>query len=396
MKLYEYEGKKLFRKVGILVPASFLISNTSQIRKIPRDFCVVKAQVLSGNRAERGGVFICRTSREAKTKGRDLLGKMLDGEEVRKVLIEERVGVEKEYFFSVIFDTSVRAPVLLMSAKGGTGIAAFEKKFVLNPLEQLDNEKAKKSLEEAGFPKEEMRELSKILVFLTALFFKYDCRIAEVNPLAKADDKFVALDAKVVLDDAALYRHPEIKFPQRSATGQKPSKAEIEAKKIDENDHRGVAGSVYFDLDGDVGILASGGGGSLVALDGILAVGGKPANYTEYSGNPPFEKVYKLTKIVLSKKGLNGLFVAGGIANFTDIYETLRGFVEALREAKPRFPIVIRRAGPRDKEAFKMLEEAGKKERFNFYLFGEEVPIDYAARLIVRLANKHKTKNSII
>ncbi len=130
----------------------------------------------------------------------------------------------------------------------------------------------------------------------------------------------------------------------------------------------------------------------MVALDGVLATGGAPANYTEYSGNPPAEKVYKLTKIVLSKKGLNGLLVAGAIANFTDIYETLRGFAEALKEVKPKFPIVIRRAGPRDKEAFEMLREAAKKDGFDFHLFGPETPIDEAAETIVKLAKEYEAK----
>jgi citryl-CoA synthetase large subunit len=407
MRLYEYEGKKLFKKVGILVPASFLIqtgtrpkgliSNTSQITKIPNDSKVVKAQVLSGNRARRGGVVVCKTLDETKKTVKNLLGKKLDGEEVKKVLVEKQIEIEKEYYFSITFDTSVRAPVLLLSARGGTGISAFEKKFILDPLEGLDQKTVEGYLRESNFPKEEIKALSKILVSLAKLFFEYDCRIAEINPLAKTNGEFVALDAKIILDDAALYRHPELKFPPRTVTGQVPSKAETEAKKIDENDHRGVAGSVYFDLEGDIGILASGGGGSLVALDGILAAGGKPANYTEYSGNPPLEKVYKLTKIVLSKKGLNGLFVVGGIANFTDIYETLRGFIEALKEQKPKpeFPIVIRRAGPRDREAFEMLEKIGSDEGFNFHLFGVETPIDKAARFVVQLAQNYKNNSKI-
>lgn len=395
MKLYEFEGKRLFSKVGIKVPASFLISSSNQISKIPKNFsqAVVKAQLLSGDRARRGGIVLCKNQKEILEAAKNLLGANFGGETVEKVLVEKKVDFEKEYFCSIIFDTTSRSPTLLASKKGGTGIFQYESKIELNPFGyqevNLDD-----FLSKTGFSQDEIKELSVILRRLVELFFELDLRIAEINPLAKTNGKLVALDSKVVFDDAAAFRHPELKFPPRSASGKAPSRAEILAKKIDENDHRGVAGSVYFDLEGDIAVLASGGGGSLVALDGLLAAGGKPANYTEYSGNPPAEKVYQLTKIVLSKKGLRGLLVCGAIANFTDIYETLRGFLEALREQKPRpkFPIVIRRAGPRDKEAFEMLEKTAKKEGFDIHLFDEETPIDYAARFIVELANRYAGK----
>lgn len=396
MKLFEFEGKKLFKKVGIKIPASFLVSNESQLGKIPKNFnpAVVKAQLLSGNRAKRGGIIFCKANSEIQKAAKSQLGKAIDGEEVKKVLIEKYIDVEKEYFFSILFDTSVRLPVILASRKGGTEVAGYEQKLIIDPLNP-DEVNLSQFLEKGSFSEEEIEELSRVVQKLVRLFFEYDCRIVEVNPLVKVNSDFIALDAKVILDDAALIRHPELKFQPRSASGKTPSKAEILAKRIDENDHRGVAGSVYFDLGGDIAVLASGGGGSLVALDGILSAGGKPANYTEYSGNPPAEKVYKLAKIVLSKKGLNGLLVAGAVANFTDIFETLSGFLEALREQKPKpkYPIVIRRAGPRDKEAFDMSKKVAAKEGFDFHLFGEETPIDYAARLIVNLAQKYKEKH---
>lgn len=394
MKLYEFEGKKLFKKVGIGVPNSFLMSSLSQIEKIPQNFApvVVKVQVLRGDRAARGGIIICKSRGEIEKTVRRLIGSNFDGEEIKKVLVEEKIEAESEYYFSITYDTTVRAPVVLVSKKAGSRISSFENRLILNPLESFETKFAEKLLEQTEFPKAEISKLSQILGKLARLFFAVDARLAEINPLAKSGDDFIALDSKIILDDAAQFRHPDLKLPPRSDKGAKPTKAEIEAAKIDQNDHRGVAGSVYFDLEGDIGILASGGGGSLVALDGIIAAGGKPANYTEYSGNPPREKVYKLTKIVLSKKGLNGLLVAGAIANFTDIYETLRGFIEALREVKPKFPIVIRRAGPRDKEAFTMLKEVGEKEGFDFHLFDSQIPIDKAASLVVQLAKEYKLK----
>ena len=217
----------------------------------------------------------------------------------------------------------------------------------------------------------------------------------EINPLVKTKEGlWVALDAKIKLDDTALKRHEEWQFPPRSVPGYSPSQREIEAKKIDESDYRGTAGSAYFDLEGDIAVLASGGGASLTAMDALLKAGGKPANYTEYSGNPPKEKVTKLTKIVLSKPNLHGLWVVGAVANFTDIYETLSGFIEGFRQAQNElrtkfdFPIVIRRGGPRDKEAFEMLREV---KDFDLHLYGEETSITESAKIMAELAEKYAT-----
>jgi len=213
----------------------------------------------------------------------------------------------------------------------------------------------------------------------------------EINPLViNKKGEVVALDAKIKTDENASARHPTWNFPPRSIPGYLPTEREIKAKKIDEGDYRGTAGSTYFDLPGDVAVLASGGGASLTAMDALLKAGGKPSNYTEYSGNPPKEKVEKLTKIVLSKPGINGLWVVGAVANFTDIDNTLSGFIEALRTVKPRpkFPIVIRRGGPRDKEAFEMLK---KVKDFDLYLYGQEISITESAKIMAKEAKKYAT-----
>ena len=138
--------------------------------------------------------------------------------------------------------------------------------------------------------------------------------------------------------------------------------------------------------------MASGGGASLTAVDALIKEGGKPANYTEYSGNPSKEKVRKLTEIVLSKPNLNGLWVVGAIANFTDIYETMSGFVDGLREAektlntKFKFPILIRRGGPKDKEAFQMLKSL---KGLDLYIYGEEISIAESAKIMAKLASQY-------
>lgn len=210
------------------------------------------------------------------------------------------------------------------------------------------------------------------------------------------NDRYVALDAKVILDDSGLARHQDLDVLPKGAISSIPSDRELAAHQIDATDYRGSAGSVFLELDGDIAILASGGGASLLVMDALSRAGGKPANYTEYSGNPPREKVEKLTRVTLSKECLTGCLVAGAVANFTDIYETLSGFVDGLRQIKPKplYPIVIRRGGPRQKEAYEMLSRVAKTEGFDIHLFGPETPISVAAREMVRLGEQYKKLKS--
>ncbi len=410
MLLYEFEGKELFKNCGINIPESQLIGvsdRSDEIRvKAP---LVLKAQTLSGKRAEGGGIVIIKGEGESvKGEVEKLFGKTVNGEKVEKILVEEMVEIEKEYYLSFSYSTETRGPVLTFGA-GGSGVEGKgTQTFPVDPIN-------------ITFPStivEQSVMLGEVLNKLWEVFIKYDCELAEINPLVVAKNPstrlrlrgrsdsrssavrlsspsksrsgqshIMALDAKVILDDDADFRR-ETKFSERNLFGRPPTEREIEARKIDEGDHRGTAGSVYWDLDGDIAVIAAGGGGSIVNMDALLAYGGKPANYTEHSGNPPREKIKKLTKIVLSKPGLKGCWFVGGTANFTDIYETLMGFVEGLRELKPKpkYPIVIRRGGPRDKEAFEALAEIGKKEGFDFRLYGRETPMTSTAKVMVDLA----------
>ena len=189
-----------------------------------------------------------------------------------------------------------------------------------------------------------------------------------------------------------LKRHKDLKVIPKGAASAVPTKRELAAKKIDAEDYRGSSGSTFIELPGDIAILASGGGASLLVMDSLALAGGEAANYTEYSGNPPREKVEALTRVALDKEGLSGCLVSGAVANFTDIYETLGGFLDGLKkiEPKPVYPIVIRRGGPKQKEAYRMLEKAAKKEGFNIHLFGPETPISVASQKMVELSKEFK------
>lgn len=382
MILYEFEGKELLKKAGIAVPESQIVVSPDE--NINLKFPVVlKAQVLSGKRADVGGILFAENEEEYKAQIGKLLGSEINKEKVEKVLVEEKADIDKEYYVSISYNTETRGPVLTISESGGTGIEERgADNFSINPLKPED-----------GLPEIIDKD---ILSKLIGLFFSQDCLLLEVNPLIKTKSgEWMALDAKVKLDDFAKSRHKEEwDYSPRSAPGHNPTKGEIEAKKIDEGDYRGTAGSSYFDIEGgDIAVLSSGGGVSLTALDSLINYGGKPANFTEYSGNPPKEKVAKLTKVVLDKPNIHGLWVIGTVvANFTDIYETLSGFVEGLKETekllgrKFDFPIVIRRGGPRVEEAYEMLK--GVKD-FDFHLQAGETSIAQSAKTMAELAAEY-------
>jgi citryl-CoA synthetase large subunit len=383
MILYEFEGKKLLQKVGIKIPQSQLISSSDD--KINLNFPVVlKAQVLSGKRASVGGIVVIDSEDEFKDACQKIFDSTINQEEVNQVLVEEKVNYQSEYYLSLSYDTDQRSPVLTVSQTGGTGIEdrSDHNNYPIDITDPIESIKT-------------ISNIDKILLEeLVKLFFSEDMLLLEINPLVVDESgSWIALDAKIKLDDDAKKRHEDWNYELRLPAGRVPTIREIEAKKIDEGDYRGTAGSAYFDLEGDIAILSSGGGVSLTAMDALIHEGGKPANFTEYSGNPPKEKVIKLTKIVLSKENIHGLWVVGTVAaNFTDIYETLSGLIEGLREAQSElntkfdFPIVIRRGGPRDKEAFEMLKGITD---FNLILQGEETSISQSAKVMAEEAKKY-------
>lgn len=379
MKLFEFEGKSLIKKAGIKIPAGKIITNLKDIKNLDLEYpLVVKPQLLSGKRGKRGLIKTVKSSAELTSTIKKLLGKKVETQKIESILVEELILHSNELFVSFTYSTETRSPIMLFSTKGGTNIENANAKTFKLSLDSdfnLKNIKINKNL----------LEIIKKLYY--DCFLKYDLFLLEINPLVVTDSGDIyALDAKIITDDSAHFRQI-FKFAPRNHFGLPKSTAEAKAEKIDAHDHRGVVGRVYMDLPGDIAVISSGGGASLVAMDALAQYNGSPANYTEFSGNPPAKKVKKLTQIVLSKKNLKGCLVIGGKANFTDIHETMKGFLEALRSIKPAptYPIVIRRDGPNRKEAFEMLESAAKTEGWKFYLYDSNTSITEATKKIVEL-----------
>lgn len=354
MKLPEFEGKSLFRRYGIPTPQGVVLEGKySHVSGFNPPYAV-KAQTLSGmRRQERGIVFVAANSR-LRYAVEAMRSRKIGGEAVKKVLVEEKINPIAEYYVSLSYDADTRSPALALSTRGGSGIKKA-KVFKIDIMLGAPSFFLRSALLDSGFPKEDLGGVSSIVQNLWELFIKEYALLAEINPLFKTKEgKFIAGDAKIILDD----------------------------EKVKAGDRRLIS------MEGDIAVMASGGGASMLNIDALLYHGGRPANYAEYSGNPPAQVVKELTRNVLNRKKLKGCWVVGGVANFTDIFETMRGFVEGLREVRPKpiYPIVIRRDGPRQKEAFEMLKEVAQKEKYNFHLFGSETPMEESAKIMTQLA----------
>lgn len=403
MKLFEFEGKQLLSKAGIETPQGTVVSSEQELQEAAQKMgrAMVKAQVLSGKRKKSGLIKACMAPKEITEFGNQLFNHK--EKKIGKILLEPLLLIKNEYYIAIAFSTKHRSPVAIASTEGGIDIEETKKehpnKVAIAPIDLTNGigpwffrEVAAK----AGFKELTLVKVSEIMNNLWECFKQNGCRTAEINPLIHTDDDdFIAGDAKIELDDDAEKKFAHLNLPPRSS-GKEPTHREIASREIDKNDHRGVCGASYLDLDGDIAIIAAGGGASLTCMDSLVACGGKPANFVEHSGNPPAYKLEALTKIVLSKPEINGLWFVGGTANFTDIFETLKGFLDGLRSIKPKpdYPIVIRRGGPRDKEAFEMLEKAQKEEGYNFTLYGSDTSMTSTAKIIVEKANEYKKKHS--
>lgn len=384
MNLYEFEGKHLFEEKGIKTPKGVSVVAGMNYAHVYTELgiqdVVVKAQILSGKRGKNNGIYFCSSADEVQKACETLFASTIRNQYVAGVLIEEKLDIREEHYLSISYDTSTRQPVLVYSTKGGMDIEDVGENDIQKfPLDIRSKEIPAEALQ-IPYAKE-----------LWDLFITEDMRVVEINPLVKTGNgEWIAADAKIALDDDAFFRHESWKeFEPRTMMGRPPTDLEIEAKKIDEGEayYRGTAGK-YIEMDGDIAIVFSGAGASIANMDAIYKAGLKPANYTEYSGNPPREKVYELTKLVLSKPGIRGLWMAGAVANFTNVADTFQGVVDAFDEIKPTYPIVVRRGGPFEKEGMQLMRECADRNNLNIKLFGKETSMsDSAAELAKMLQN---------
>jgi succinyl-CoA synthetase beta subunit len=353
LNLHEYQAKEILARYGVPVPPGRVAYTPEEAKRIAEEFgkrVVIKAQVLVGGRGKAGGVKLADTPAEAYEKAQAILGMNIKGLTVKKVLVAEAVDIAKEYYAGLILDRSKKRVVLMLSKEGGVDIeeVAAQRpeaihKFWIDPHKGLRPFEAREMVRRAGL-EGNLNKLAQVLVALYRAYEGVDASIAEINPLVvTTDGAIVAADAKIVLDDNALFRHPEL-AELREVEAEHP--LEVEASNY---------GFAYVKLSGNIGVIGNGAGLVMYTLDLVNRVGGRPANFLDIGGGAKADVVYNALKLVLKDPDVKGVFINifGGI---TRADEVAKGVIRALEEGLLTKPVVMRVAGTAEEEAKKLLE----------------------------------------
>jgi len=377
MRFYEYESKALFRKRGMPLGRGKVVRSPSEARAAAQEIggpVVVKSQVLSGGRMKAGAVQFADTPEEAAAKYEHVLPIVVKGERARCVLVEEKSPVAQEFFASVTWDGRAKKPVLLFSDMGGIDIEEVAEKHPehlsrthFSSILPLSERVAKEAISAVGVTGDDLNALIPIVFRLMQLFLDFDLTLAEINPLAKLKSgKFIVLDGHVDLEAEARGAHKALLQElgigdDETRLARPPTRFELEGARVNAADHRGVAGNVV-EFDGNLGLIIGAGGGSLTLFDAVRKHGGKPANYCEIGGNPSVAKAKNLTKLILSKPGVERIAVMMNVVSNTRVDIVARGVIKGCLEAgkKPSDVIAIFRIpGSWEEEGFKILKKYG-------------------------------------
>jgi len=349
MRLFEYEGKELFSRYGIPIPRSKLAGDVSQALSAVDEIglpAFIKAQVLSGGRGKAGGVVLVRTRDEAKMEAGRLLALKVGGEPTRALLVEEASVHGEEMYVSVSLNRGRREFVALASRSGGTEVESQAEGAMAEvpvPLEGLSDAAASALSTELGLSGRTSSEFGSILLKLERLSREEECELAEINPLAvHADGSMVALDSKVVLDDNALFRHPEF--------SQLPPEDPLEGEAA-------RYGFAFVRLDGNVAVVGNGAGLVLSTLDLVADAGGRAACFLDLGGGAQRDRVEAALRLVRGLPSARAILVNifGGITRTTDVAEGLRAVVSE----HPMAPVFARVSGAEEAEARALLSGSG-------------------------------------
>jgi succinyl-CoA synthetase beta subunit len=356
MDLLEYQGKQLFARHGIPVPSGKPASTVADAVAAADEIgypCVVKAQVLIGGRGKAGGVKVAQDRAEAERYAADILGMDIRGFSVHEVWIEAASDIAAEYYASIVFDRSAKAPLVMLSTKGGMDIEAVAEetpealvRLHVDPLLGFQDFHGRRLAFEAGVDADVVRSVGALLAKLYAAFVAEEAMLVEVNPLIVTGDRDVtALDAKVTLDGNALYRHPD------NAALRNPSQEDEQEQMAHER------GLTYVKLDGDIGILGNGAGLVMSTLDVVAQAGGAPANFLDAGGGSKADAIVSAVEVILSDPKVKAVLfnIFGGI---TRCDEVAKGLIEAFDVVKPQVPFVVRLDGTNDVEGRRLLADA--------------------------------------
>ena len=375
MDLLEYQGKQLFARHGIPVPEGRPATTVDEAIDAADAVgypCVVKAQVQIGGRGKLGGIKVAQSRDEVREHAGNILGMDIKGLTVHEVWVEEASDIEAEYYTSIVFDRAAKAPFIMLSTKGGMDIEAVAEEdpdaiasLHVDPLLGFQDFHGRRLAFDAGIPADLVRPVGAMLAKLYDAFVAEDAMLVEVNPLIVTPGRELrALDAKVTLDDNAMFRHPE------NAALRNPSAEDPQEQMAKER------GLTYVKLDGDIGVLGNGAGLVMSTLDVVDQVGGKPANFLDAGGGSKADAIVSAVEVILSDPKVKAVLfnIFGGI---TRCDEVANGLIEAFAQVKPQVPFVVRLDGTNDEEGRRLLAEAALPG-----LYVEATMLDAAQRVV--------------
>ncbi len=383
VRLYEYQAKNILAKYGIKTPKGIVLDTSrpmeKDLMKIKNYPIVVKAQVLHGKRKEKGLIKVVRDADEAKKHISTMAAYIEKYTSSPKILVEEYKKPLKEYYISLTISNSknIKGPILIFGL-GGTGIEERSEKaiYIKHPIEYvkgIDLDQLKKKLQDVDI--EKPSKILEIIEKAYKVFIDYDCRVVEINPLAYTREGYIALDARISIDDNSLYKHREFSDLIPIEMDREPTLLERIAYEIERNDYRGISYFIEQSTHGEgppIGFHGIGGGGALIGLDILIKHGYRVANYSDTSGNPPASKIYRIAKVILSIPQIKAyVLVSPNIAN-QEMWYTAFGLVKAFREElreKPRFPVAILWGGNKAAEATKILIEKTRDLDLNIWTY---------------------------
>src|SRR5688572_1506678 len=356
MDLLEYQGKQLFARHGVPVPSGAPATTVEEAVAAADEIgypCVIKAQVQIGGRGKAGGIKVAKDRPEAEEHAKAILGMDIRGLTVHEVWVEAASDIATEYYASIVFDRSAKRPLVMLSTEGGMDIEEVAERdpsaiarLHVDPLLGYQDFHGRRLAYEAGVDADVVRPIGAMLGKLYDAFIKEEATLVEVNPLIVTGDRqVVALDAKVTLDDNALFRHPE-NAELRDLSGEDPQERMARER-----------GLTYVKLDGNIGVLGNGAGLVMSTLDVVALAGGKPANFLDAGGGAKAEEITSAVEVILSNPAVSAMLfnIFGGI---TRCDEVARGLIEAFAQVKPSVPFVVRLDGTNDKEGRALLAEA--------------------------------------
>lgn len=356
MKFLEYEAADIFAGMGIPYPERIVAQTPDEAMeaaRLIREPVVVKAQVLSGGRGLAGGVKPADTPGEARDAAERMFGTSIRGLPVKKVLVSRRIDIAREVYLGITVDGYAGRPVIVVSSEGGVSIEETAKhspekiaSLHVDITRGLFAYEARKLLRNADFPAGLVNPCADVLVKLFRIFRRWNALIAEINPMAVCSDgTLMALDAKLEIDDSAIYRMDNRLFGKHAGD---ESPLERRGREI---------GVTYVELDGDIGIISSGAGLGMATMD-IIGRRLRPANFMETGGGITEDLLYRTMELMMAKPGLRAVFINlyGGI---NPIHEGAKGIVRYLAEHQVTIPVVAKALGNRQEETWDILRSGG-------------------------------------